>query len=92
MTGRIAVSLAAMLAAGTALAPVARAQPVPPAATASTGLDANGHLLAVSLPANGGFSYARLREGVQLRHRENLRTAARELFPQAAADFDVTLD
>lgn len=34
-------------------------------------------------------------EGVQLRHRENLRTAARELFPRAAdagADFDVTLD
>jgi AcrR family transcriptional regulator len=31
-------------------------------------------------------------EGVQLRHRENLRAAARELFPRAAADFDVTLD
>lgn len=67
MTGRIAVSLAAMLAAGTALAPVARAQPAPPAAAATTGLDRNGHLLAVALPTNAGFSYVRLREGVQFR-------------------------
>ena len=36
-------------------------------ATLPTGLDANGHLQAAGGPATTGFSYTRLRQGVQLR-------------------------
>ena len=38
-----------------------------PTATLPSGLDANGHLLAVPAPSVGTFSYARLQQGVQLR-------------------------
>ncbi|WP_354668933.1 glycoside hydrolase family 31 protein [Caulobacter sp. RL271] len=50
---------------------VVRAQAAPAPMTASTeapsGLDRNGHLLAISAPSRAGFSYVRLESGVQVR-------------------------
>ncbi len=57
--------LAASLALATAAWPDAWA--AAPSGPAATGLDANGHLLAVPFPSRDGFGYVRLKDGVQFR-------------------------
>lgn len=60
-------SMMAIVAVGAfALSAVARAQ-TPDAGREASGLDANGHLQAVSVPAGARFAFARIRNGVQVR-------------------------
>lgn len=64
--GVLAFSMA-LPVANAAAEPGARQGAPSPSAASPSGLDTNGHLLAVPGPASTGFSYTRLRHGVQLR-------------------------
>jgi alpha-D-xyloside xylohydrolase len=63
----VSAALLVLFSGSPAFAQISAAGPSRQASPAATGLDKNGHLLAVSSPVNEAFSYARLTSGVQVR-------------------------